>query len=49
MSFSQEAIVAAGLDSTVLMVVSNTDDFSRVEVATSGDVVTGDKLLVITR
>ncbi|WP_293819231.1 glucose PTS transporter subunit IIA [uncultured Parolsenella sp.] len=49
MSFSQEAIVAAGLDSTVLMVVSNTDDFSRVEVATSGDVVAGDKLLVITR
>lgn len=46
-SFSSEAIARAGLDDTVMVVVSNTADYQTVELVAPGEVAAGQPLLVV--
>lgn len=48
-SFSSEKIKAAGHDDTVIVIVSNSDDFSAVNTVAGGEVRGGDALLEVVR
>lgn len=48
-TFTSADIKAAGLDDTVIVVITNTDDFADVELASEGAVAAGATLLKVTK
>ena len=47
MEFDIDAIRAAGYDVTTPVIISNTDQYAKVEKSASGDVTTSEKVITI--